>query len=85
VDDAIARGISCRSCSASRHLRHRVELLNESFRRAIEDHKYKGRYFGVYPIKVNQLCEVVEEILDAAGPTVRPGGGSKGELLAVWP
>jgi arginine decarboxylase len=49
-------------------LRHRVKKLNEAFNRAIAENKYRGRYRGVFPIKVNQLREVVEEILDAGGP-----------------
>ena len=49
-------------------LRHRVEALNEAFLRAIAENKYNGVYRGVYPIKVNQLREVVEEILDAGRP-----------------
>src|SRR5438045_5202732 len=49
-------------------LRHRVENLNAAFSKAIADHNYQGRYRGVFPIKVNQLREVVEEILDAGRP-----------------
>src|SRR2546428_7660235 len=49
-------------------LRHRVENLNHAFQRAIADHNYHGEYRGVFPIKVNQLREVVEEILDAGRP-----------------
>src|SRR5437667_2002283 len=49
-------------------LRHRVENLNHAFQRAIADHNYRGAYRGVFPIKVNQLREVVEEILDAGRP-----------------
>jgi len=49
-------------------LRHRVEGLNNAFNRAIADHNYRGSYRGVFPIKVNQLREVVEEILDAGRP-----------------
>jgi arginine decarboxylase len=49
-------------------LHHRVQGLNEAFRRAIEEHKYTGQYRGVFPIKVNQLREVVEEILHAGRP-----------------
>jgi arginine decarboxylase len=65
-------------------LRHRVALLNEAFQRAIAEHKYAGRYYGVYPIKVNQLREVVEEILDAGEPyQFGLEAGSKGELMAV--
>jgi arginine decarboxylase len=49
-------------------LRHRVEGLNNAFQRAIAEHNYRGSYRGVFPIKVNQLREVVEEILDAGKP-----------------
>lgn len=49
-------------------LHHQVRALNEAFNRAIVDQKYRGQYRGVFPIKVNQLREVVEEILDAGRP-----------------
>ena len=64
-------------------LRHRVESLNRVFRTAIEESGYKGRYRGVFPVKVNQLREVVEEILDA-GAQFQFGleVGSKPELFA---
>src|ERR1700733_14107776 len=44
-------------------LRNRVEAINLAFRNAITEFNYTGRYRGVFPIKVNQLREVVEEIL----------------------
>jgi arginine decarboxylase len=64
-------------------LRHRVVELNEAFLSAVSDQGYNGRYRGVYPIKVNQLREVVEEILDAGEP-YRFGleVGSKPEIFA---
>jgi arginine decarboxylase len=64
-------------------LRHRVESLNQAFRNAITEYSYQGRYRGVFPIKVNQLREVVEEILDA-GKSYEFGleVGSKPELFA---
>ena len=64
-------------------LRHRVESLNQAFRNAITEYNYQGRYRGVFPIKVNQLREVVEEILDA-GKLYEFGleVGSKPELFA---
>lgn len=63
-------------------LRHRVQLLASAFARAIEDEKYNGRYRGVFPIKVNQLREVVEEIIDAGEPLgFGLEAGSKPELL----
>ena len=64
-------------------LRHRVESINLAFRNSITEFNYQGKYRGVFPIKVNQLREVVEEILDAGkqfdfGLEV----GSKPELFA---
>lgn len=63
-------------------LRHRVMQLNEVFRTAIKDEGYKGEYRGVFPIKVNQLREVVEEIV-TAGKDYNYGleAGSKPELM----
>src|SRR5438105_5874974 len=49
-------------------LRHRVESINRAFQNSITEFNYQGRYRGVFPIKVNQLREVVEEILDAGKP-----------------
>ena len=64
-------------------LRHRVENLNNAFNRAITEHNYKGSYRGVFPIKVNQLREVVEEILDAGRPyNYGLEVGSKPEIFA---
>jgi arginine decarboxylase len=67
-------------------LRARVERVNVAFADAIEEAGYAGSYRGVYPIKVNQLHEVVEEILDAGRP-FRMGleCGSKAELVAALP
>jgi arginine decarboxylase len=65
-------------------LRHRVEMLNHAFNRAISEHSYKGMYRGVFPIKVNQLREVVEEILDAGRPFhYGIEAGSKPEMFAA--
>ncbi|HEX7154707.1 MAG TPA: biosynthetic arginine decarboxylase [Thermoanaerobaculia bacterium] len=64
-------------------LRHRVELLNNAFNRAVADNNYRGAYRGVFPIKVNQLREVVEEILDAGRPFHHGiEVGSKPEMFA---
>src|SRR6476659_1499904 len=64
-------------------LRHRVEAINLAFRGSIKEFNYQGQYHGVFPIKVNQLREVVEEILDA-GKAYQFGleVGSKPELFA---
>jgi arginine decarboxylase len=64
-------------------LHHRVRTLNEAFNKAIGESKFRGTYRGVFPIKVNQLKEVVEEILDA-GKAYHYGieVGSKPEIFA---
>jgi arginine decarboxylase len=64
-------------------LRHRVESINLAFRNSITEYSYQGKYRGVFPIKVNQLREVVEEILDAGKPfDFGLEVGSKPELFA---
>src|SRR5438874_8073927 len=64
-------------------LRHRVESINLAFRSAISEFNYQGKYRGVFPIKVNQLREVVEEILDAGRAyDIGLEVGSKPELFA---
>jgi arginine decarboxylase len=64
-------------------LRHRVESINVAFRNSIAEFNYQGAYHGVFPIKVNQLREVVEEILDAGKPfNFGLEVGSKPELFA---
>jgi arginine decarboxylase len=65
-------------------LRHRVERINLSFAEAITEMGYRSLYRGVFPIKVNQLREVVEEIMDAGKPFhFGIEAGSKPELLAA--
>ena len=63
-------------------LRHRVVQLNTLFRKAIAEEGYEGSYRGVFPIKVNQLREVVDEIV-GAGRDFGYGleAGSKPELM----
>ena len=85
VDDVTSRNIKMPVLIRFQDiLRRRVTLINEAFGAAIKEYGYGGRFFGVYPIKVNQFREVVEEISDA-GRTWQYGleAGSKGELLAV--
>ncbi len=65
-------------------LRARVKQINESFARSVAEQGYAGRYYGVYPTKVNQMREVVDEIVDAGAPYhYGLEAGSKGELLIV--
>src|SRR6187399_3466844 len=65
-------------------LRHRVESVNRAFENAITEFNYRGKYRGVFPIKVNQLREVIEEIVEA-GQEFHFGleAGSKPELVAA--
>ena len=65
-------------------LRHRVEAVNRAFQNAMTEFGYKNQYRGVFPIKVNQLREVIEEIVDA-GEQFHFGleAGSKPELVAA--
>lgn len=65
-------------------IRNRVVAINEAFKKATAEFGYQGRYQGVYPIKANQMREVVEEIVDAGRPyDYGLEAGSKGELAAV--
>ena len=65
-------------------LHSRITEINESFRKAIKDSGYKGEYRGVYPIKVNQQRQVIEEIAEF-GKKYHYGleAGSKPELIAA--
>ena len=65
-------------------LRDRVVNLNKAFNDSIKEQNYQGQYLGVFPIKVNQLREVVEEIEDAGRPfNYGLEAGSKPELFAA--
>lgn len=85
VDEVSRRGIGLPLLIRfSDILRRRVQELNEAFARAIEEFEFEGSYRGVYPIKVNQVGNVVEEILRAGRPYhFGLEAGSKPELLAV--
>src|SRR5688572_21839045 len=65
-------------------LKHRLGEIHLAFQSAIAQHQYQGRYSCVYPIKVNQQRQVVEEVLNV-GRQYGFGleAGSKPELLAV--
>jgi arginine decarboxylase len=61
-----------------------IQRLNEAFATAIKKVGYKSRYRGVYPIKVNQQAQVVEEIAKF-GARYEHGleVGSKPEMIAA--
>jgi arginine decarboxylase len=65
-------------------LKHRLGEMHQAFQNAIAEHNYKSDYCCVYPIKVNQQRQVVEEVFEY-GRKYKFGleAGSKPELLAV--
>ena len=65
-------------------LDNRVEKISNCFKRAAKTYDYKAQNYVIYPIKVNQIREVVEEIV-SHGKKFNIGleAGSKPELHAV--
>jgi len=85
VNEARARGLGFPLVIRFQDLlRHRVETVNRAFQEAMQEFGYRNGYRGVFPIKVNQLREVIEEIVDA-GKQYHFGleAGSKPELIAA--
>jgi arginine decarboxylase len=65
-------------------LKHRLGDIHTAFQNAITQHQYQGGYSCVYPIKVNQQRQVVEEVHNFGKPYhFGLEAGSKPELLAV--
>ncbi|MCL4782750.1 MAG: biosynthetic arginine decarboxylase [Bryobacterales bacterium] len=65
-------------------LGHRLREIQEAFGNSINEFGYKGGYACVYPIKVNQQRQVVEEVYRYGKPFgFGLEAGSKPELLAV--
>ena len=86
----VVKGLADRGVTAPVVLRfddllsHRQQELRDAFEQAIRQEEYRGNYFCVYPIKVNQQRQLCEQILRQ---NIRLGFGfevgSKPELLAV--
>jgi len=85
VDDLRSRGLNLPFLIRfSDILRTRVQQLFGSFQHAITENEYRGRYRGVYPIKVNQQRHVVEELIEYGRPyDLGLEAGSKPELLVA--
>ncbi len=85
VDTLVLRGISLPILIRfAEILRHRLSEIHSAFQAAIAEHGYKGGYCCVYPIKVNQQRQVVEEVVRFGRPfKFGLEAGSKPELLAV--
>jgi arginine decarboxylase len=61
-----------------------ISVLHESFARAISELQYQGEFRGVYPVKVNQQQQVLEEIAKVGDPFNHGFEvGSKAELIAA--
>ena len=85
IDQLQLRGINLPTLVRFRDvLQHRLQDIHDAFQSAIAQHEYGGRYICVYPIKVNQQRQVVEEVLEF-GRQYNFGleAGSKPELLVV--
>ncbi len=65
-------------------LDNRIEKTDECFRKASKEYNYQAEHFIIFPIKVNQMRPVVEEII-SHGKRYNLGleAGSKPELHAV--
>jgi len=65
-------------------LDNRIEKTDECFRKATKEYDYQAEHFIIFPIKVNQMRPVVEEII-SHGKRYNLGleAGSKPELHAV--
>ena len=85
VDTLVLRGISLPVLIRfAGILQHRLGELHGAFATAIAEHHYQGQYCCVYPIKVNQQRQVVEEVLEFGRPLgFGLEAGSKPELMAV--
>lgn len=65
-------------------LASRIAAINNSFRKAIQEGGYKGRFRGVYPIKVNQQQQVIEDVAEFGKPFNHGlEAGSKAELITA--
>ncbi len=62
----------------------RIECMAKCFKRAAGEYNYQGQNFVIYPIKVNQMRPVVEEIVSYGSKfNIGLEAGSKSELHAV--
>jgi len=85
VDDIQSRGYSLPVLIRfSDILKASIANLANSFQNSIDEYEFEGRYHGVYPIKVNQQRQVVEEIVKFGQPfNIGLEAGSKPELHAI--
>ena len=68
-------------------LDNRIEKTSECFARAAEEYEFKAEHFIIYPIKVNQMRPVVEEII-SHGKKIQPrtrSGFQTSSCMPCWP
>ncbi|MFY0596770.1 MAG: biosynthetic arginine decarboxylase [Cognatishimia sp.] len=66
----------------SSYLEHEIQHMNDCFNEAIKRVDYRGKYRGVFPIKVNQQAQVVDRIVEFGRPyDYGLEAGSKPELV----
>ncbi len=83
VDELVARGISTPILLRfPQILASQVERLSGAFARAVEEFDYRSVYSPVFPVKVNQRKEVIQDLL-RCGRRFRLGleAGSRAEIL----
>ena len=85
VEDIQAKGYSLPALIRfSDILKASITKLANAFDESIKEYNYEGTYYGVYPIKVNQQRQVVEEIVKFGRPfNFGLEAGSKPELHAI--
>ena len=67
-------------------LDNRIEQISQCFDTAARENNYQGKYYNVYPIKVNQQRPVLEEIVrHGRKSNIGLEAGSKPELHTVLP
>src|SRR5436190_137741 len=85
IDTLVLRGISLPVLIRFADiLKHRLGEIHDAFATAIAEHRYQADYCCVYPIKVNQQRQVIEEVLEFGRPyKFGLEAGSKPELMVV--
>jgi arginine decarboxylase len=64
-------------------LSDRLRSMQEAFAKASAERGYQGGYTAIFPIKVNQQCSVVSELVRHGHERFGLEAGSKPELMAV--
>ncbi|MBL91335.1 MAG: arginine decarboxylase [Myxococcales bacterium] len=87
ADDLQGRGIELPALvRLTDVLQNRIQKIAEAFNQTITERNYQGHYRGVYPVKVNQQRQLIDEVIQFSKPYhMGLECGSKPELLIVLP